>query len=152
MLRALLLPLVLAQAVSAVPQDAAVGPPPSRTLTLREALDTAAQHQPLMRQARATTGISRARMEPSAGGLFAAGQWHRHLSTAHREFRAFTGLTNAINQDTSMALRYDSFNFALNATQLIYDFGQTDGRWRAADATIEASRENERTGPRAGRS
>jgi outer membrane protein len=40
---------------------------------------------------------------------------------------------------------YDYFNIGATASQLIYDFGQTDGKWRAAGAGWDAARANEKT-------
>src|SRR5581483_4652835 len=47
----------------------------------------------------------------------------------------------------SPSSRFDTFNFfnfGLTANQLLYDFGQTTGRWRAARASAEAEAETER--------
>jgi outer membrane protein len=38
---------------------------------------------------------------------------------------------------------YNYFSFGLSASQLVYDFGQTSGRWRAAQASAEAQRASE---------
>ncbi len=40
---------------------------------------------------------------------------------------------------------FDFFNFGITATQLIYDFGQTSGKWSAAEATVDSLRAAERT-------
>jgi outer membrane protein len=40
---------------------------------------------------------------------------------------------------------YGYYNLGLTATQLLYDFGQTSGRWKAARATESAQRSSERT-------
>ncbi|WP_394850066.1 TolC family protein [Pendulispora brunnea] len=131
---AVLLPLLFAQAVSAVP--------PPRILTLREAMDTAATNQPLMRQARANTAVSKARVEQVRSGYLPqlTGTATYRRGTANAVPGPAGGQNNVSWTDT-----YNSFNFGLNATQLIYDFGQTDGRWRAADRTVDASQANERT-------
>ncbi len=169
MLRALLLPWVFAQAVSAVPQNtppqsaspaqgasptqgapagqgaAPASPPASRTLTLREALDTASQHQPQIRQARASTNVSKARVEQARSGYLPQVTGTATYQRRTGNFAPSPGGASAPPQDTDLSPKYNSYNFQVNATQLIYDFGQTDGRWRAADATVDASVENERT-------
>jgi len=139
---ALLLPLLLAQAVSAVPPDT-THPAAARVLSLREALDTAVARQPLMHQARASTNVSKARVEQARAGYLPQVTGTATYQRRTGNFAPTPGVANA-GGGTSSAT-YDSFNFALNATQLIYDFGQTNGRWHAADVTVEASRENERS-------
>ncbi|WP_394839318.1 TolC family protein [Pendulispora rubella] len=134
---AVLLPLLFAQAVSAVP--------PPRILTLREALDTATTNQPLMRRARATTAVSKARVEQARSGYLpqltgTASYQRRTGNSAPTPGGAAGAQSNISWTDT-----YNSFNFGLQATQLIYDFGQTNGKWHAADVNVEVSQASERT-------
>ena len=42
------------------------------------------------------------------------------------------------------SLSGNTFGFGLSASQLIYDFGQTTGRWNAAKATLKSQEQNER--------
>jgi outer membrane protein len=43
------------------------------------------------------------------------------------------------------ARTFNFFNFNMAASQLIYDFGQTDGRWRSSEANRDAALSNEHT-------
>jgi len=57
-----------------------------------------------------------------------------------------TGGTTVLQASrTWSAQTYNYFNFGASASQLLYDFGQTNGKWHAAQASRDASRENERT-------
>ena len=98
-----------------------------------------------MRQARASTNVSRAQMEQARSGYLPQVTGTATYKRQTGNFAPSPGSATVNTGGTDWNPRNNSYNLALNATQLIYDFGQTDGRWRAANATIEASQQNERT-------
>lgn len=124
LLRSLLLPLVLLAAPTWAQQ---------RVLTLDEALRTASERQPQLRQAQSTTEAARARADQSRASLLpqvnaSAGY---QVSTTRN-----TGTTPV---DGSSNLRRGSgFTVGATASQLLWDFGQTTGRYRAARESAEA--------------
>jgi outer membrane protein len=127
-----------AQAPSS-PQPAAQPPPPaapplaapapaSRVLTLDEAVQTARERQPQLLQARSTSEAAAARADEARANLLpqvnALAQYQRRKDTVGRE--------------------PNFYSVGLQASQLVYDFGQTSGRWEAARAGAEAQRDTER--------
>lgn len=121
---------------------------PPRTLSLGEALQTARMNQPQLRQARAGTEAARARADEARSPLLpqlnATANYQR--TTANAVTRAGAGVISTFSS-ISPSSKFDTFNFynfGLGANQLIYDFGQTTGRWKAAKATAEAQADTER--------
>jgi outer membrane protein len=112
-----------------------------RIVTLAEAVQAAATQQPSIRQARAATDAAVARIgEARAGYLPQIGL----TGTYRRETGNYQPTPGVIPADvpttpTSLAT-YNYYNFGLTATQLLYDFGQTTGRWRAAESSADAAR------------
>lgn len=121
---------------------------PPRTLSLGEALQTARMNQPQLRQARAGTEAARARADEARAPLLpqvnATANYQR--TTANAVTRAGAGVISTFSSisPNSKSDTFNFYNFGLGANQLIYDFGQTTGRWKAAKATAEAQADTER--------
>lgn len=113
---------------------------PVRVLTLAEALHTAEVNQPKLRQAKATTEASQARADEARAPLLpqVTGTASYQRTTANYASRP-GALPSQLSTGTSTSIdTFNYFNFGVVLTQLVYDFGQTWGRWRATQATIEA--------------
>jgi outer membrane protein len=147
MMKAIALLLVLVGSVA--PGRALAAPeaaPAGRVLGLDEAVKTAEAQQPTARQAAAQTEAARARVLqarapflPQVSGV--AAYTRQTGNYAPRPGSVPSGTTvGASNSLTT----YNYFNFGLTATQLIYDFGQTAGKWRASQASAEAQAQTER--------
>ncbi len=112
--------------------------------TLDDAVKTAEEHQPQIRQALATSQAADAAVDVSQSGLLpqVAGTAKYSRSTSNyapqpgSSPRGTTGSSNSF--DTS-----NYFNFGITATQLLYDFGQTADQWKASKAAAEASHQSE---------
>jgi outer membrane protein len=131
--------LALLLAVALAPLARAADAP--RVLSLDEAVRTALAHQPQLAQARASAEAARARADQARAGLLPQvnGQAQYQRGTTN------TGLSGlAATLDTR-----NDWSFSANASQLVFDFGQTSGRWtaalRSADAQVESARESELT-------
>ncbi|MGH7435021.1 MAG: TolC family protein, partial [Polyangiaceae bacterium] len=118
----------------------------SSILTLAEAERVAAEHQPQMLVARAQTDSARAQAEQSGAPLLpqvtATAQYQRSTGNFALRPGAVPQVAGAtiVQPNWTLNPQYDVWNFGLNATQLIYDFGQTSDKYRAALASVEASR------------
>jgi len=120
--------------------------PAARVLTLDEAIATALAHQPQLRQARASTEAARARADIARAPLLPqvtlSGQYRRTTANVVGN-PGITGL-NTTTRDPSFDT-YNFFQFGVTVSQYIWDFGQTTGRWRAAQASARVQAEAERT-------
>ncbi len=144
----LFLPLVLPvllQAGAAGPTSPASSPssapPPSaspetRVLGLDEAVKVALKHQPAVLQAQASTRASSGRADQARSGLLPQVTGTASYTRAHGPSVGVAGPATG---------SYDIFSVGANASQLIWDFGQTWDRTRAAERTVEAVKVNERT-------
>lgn len=115
------------------------------TLTLDEALRTAEQNQPQLRQARATVEAADARVDVAMAPLLpqvtATGSYSRttnNFAPSPGSVPRGTTATRSPSFDTT-----DYWRFGLNASQVIYDFGQSSGSWRASQANLEVQRANQ---------
>ena len=115
-----------------------------RVLTLAAAERAATEQQPQIRVARAQTEVARATAEEVRSPLLP--QVVGTAQYAH-EWGAFRGVgtTGSAIGSTSTGLaslsnNFDVYSFGVNATQLIYDFGQAYGKYGAAKANVEAQR------------
>jgi outer membrane protein len=130
----------------AVAVAAAVGAP--QVLTLEEALRLARARQPQLAVARAAAEAGRARSDEARAGLLPQvsinAQYER--TTAN-----FVARPSVVPLSTSTLAKsptwqtFDFFNGTLQVSQLVWDFGQTSQRWRAAQANADALGQNERT-------
>lgn len=128
-----------------------------RTLTLVEALRIARAQQPTLRQAQgvrataeAQADLARAPLLPQVNGT---GTYSR--STANfvaqpgslpRSIEMSTGgSSGSVASGPSAFDTYPFWRFGVSATQLLWDFGETPNRWRAATAAAEAQGQSLRT-------
>ena len=146
--------LALALAVSAAP-SAATAPPPaaesvpaSRVLTLDEALQAARIRHPQIRQAAAVTAAGSARADEALAPLLPQVTGNGSYQRTTANYTSRPGSLPGSISSTGSTESWDSFNyfnFGLNASILVYDFGQTPSRWRASKATLASLQESERT-------
>jgi outer membrane protein len=132
---------VLTSAGSAHGQDN-----PPRVLHLDEAVKLGLEHHPGVLVAQAQTEAASGRVEQARSGYLpqvtGTALYERvHGSTSVRAGGAAAPPT----QVGGAGLTYNIWSAGVNATQLIWDFGQTVGRTRAATATREAQEASERT-------
>jgi len=117
------------------------------TLTLSQALEKASRNQPSLRQARASTEAAAGRVDQARAGYLPQVSLTGSYQRTTGNFSPRPGATSAAVQAAPPwnTNSYDFFNFGLGASQLIYDFGQTSGRWAAAEANRDAAQSAERT-------
>jgi outer membrane protein len=128
-----------------------------RVLTLADAVSTAARQQPQIRQARAATDAAAARVEEARSAylpqLTALATFQLTTGNTAPHAGPQTTFTAATPNGTPVIITptaptpitapYGAFNFQLNATQLIYDFGATWEKYKASKASVEALRATE---------
>ena len=115
--------------------------PARQTLTLDAAIDLALKSHPSEAQARATVDVASARVEENRSQylpqVVGTGLYQRMTANpAHRPNTPTLGTQ-------SWTQTYDYFTFGGTASQLIYDFGQTSGRWSSAQASESAATQSE---------
>jgi outer membrane protein len=110
--------------------------PAADTLTLDEAVRTALERQPQLRQARAGSEAASARADQQRSPLLpqVIGSGAYRLETENSPIR----VPGHASTDASGA-----WSFQATLSQLVWDFGQTSGRWRAALGAAEAQRQGE---------
>jgi outer membrane protein len=112
-------------------------------LPLAQAVRTALERHPSLRQAEANARAAEARVDgafaPMLPQVTATGSYQR--STANPVPRA--GQVNLPPRDPSFDT-YGFWSFGLNASLLVWDFNRTRGVWRSAEASAEVSRLSER--------
>ncbi len=117
-----------------------------QVLTLDAALAAARQHHPNLHQAHAGTQAGQARADQSRAPLLpqVSGNASYKRSTANFAPSPGSSPKGAANATSS----FDTVNYfsaGASASQLIYDFGQTTGRWEAAKANANALGDTERS-------
>jgi outer membrane protein len=141
-------PIVLTAA--AQPADA-VAPAPAKAeaapagpvLTLAQAVERALANQPNLRVARANTDAAAGRVEAARAAALPQVTATAAYQRTTGNFAPRPGATTVTQTPPWSSTTYNFFNFGITANQLIYDFGQTGGRRRAAEATREATRASE---------
>jgi outer membrane protein len=119
-----------------------------RVLTLEEALRIAREQQPQIRQARFLTEAAYARADQSRAGLLPQVSATAGYQKTTANFIARPGSVPGAPAPTSSGSRLSFFNFwssSISVNQLIWDFGQTSGRYQAAKMLGEAQENNERS-------
>jgi outer membrane protein len=120
---------------------------PPRILTLEEALATARAQQPQVRQAAAATQAALARTDEARAPMLpqVAGSANYQRATSNYASRpgSLPSQISGGNSSESWATS-NYFNFGLNASLLLYDFGQTHSQWRASQASAVAQQDSER--------
>jgi outer membrane protein len=122
-----------------------------RTLTLEDALKTAQARHPQMQAARAQTEASSARVTESRAALLpqvgASGVYNYGRSRGSSTVIGTTSSGTVTGTPTtaySSSSTSSSYRFGLSASELVYDFGQTTGRWNAANASLRSLQAQER--------
>ena len=115
-------------------------------LSLEKALEIGRRLQPQLRQARAQTEAAEARADGARAALLPQVNLNSSYSRATNNFAPTGGGTQISNMSTRDP-SFDTYNFfrnSLTATQLIWDFGQTWQKRKAAQASAEAQEDSER--------
>lgn len=133
----------------------AANEPAPKVLRLEDALSTALEHQPTVLQARAQTEAAAGRVEqarspylPQVTGTAAYQRIHSSASAGGSTTVTTTGGTApALGAPTgfSSSITLNRFSAGVNASQLIYDFGTTIDRTKAATQSRDAQQFSERT-------
>jgi outer membrane protein len=140
--------------------------PELRVLTLDEALRTARASHPQLHASRAQTEASQAKVSEAKAPLLpqVTGSASYQRSTANyvpqpgalpKNILTSTTTTTSTTTSTSTTASTASasssswntvpgYRASITASELIYDFGQTTGRWNAAKATLRSQEESER--------
>jgi outer membrane protein len=134
---------LVAAAVGSAPATALAQESSARVVTLAQAERTALAQQPQMLVARAQTGVADAQADAARAPLLpqvnGSASYTRETGNFAPRPGAIPG-ANGAAPSTSLSTSYDYWNFGLTATQLIYDFGQTFGKYHAAEASADATR------------
>lgn len=118
------------------------------TLTLSEAEESALRNQPTLRQAHAQTDAAQGRVEQARSGYLpqaALTGTYQRTSTKPQPRPGINTTTGSTFNTSFPTSSVNYFTFGLSASQLIYDFGQTSGRWEAASASRDALQMTELT-------
>jgi outer membrane protein len=138
-------PAVAGAAPPAPPPDppggaSAGAPAPVRVLSLDEALQLGLARQPQLRQAQASTEAARARADqalaPLLPQLSGSASVDRSSATAGGALSGSSARGGGGTQDLYLA--------GLTGRLLLWDFGQTSGRWRAVRAAAAGQEQSER--------
>ncbi len=129
---------------------AAQATPPGgpRVLHLDEAVRLARERQPRLRQARANTRAAAARADEARAPLLPQLTGTAAFQDATSNFVARPGsLPSAVasREERTSWSPSEFWSFGATLSQLVWDFQQTSGRWRAARESAAAQRETERT-------
>ena len=148
MTSALATALLLAGA--AAPQPAATAPQTpapttTRVLTLEEALRLARQNQPQLGQARAGVEAARARADEARAPLLPQLSGYASYQRTTRNFAARPGSlpSGSAQTGTSSWDTTDYWSFGATLSQLVWDFGQSTGRFDAAKENAAAQGQSE---------
>jgi len=150
--------LLLSIACSAVTAPARAAGSEKSVLTLDEALRLARVNHPQLHAARAQTEASTAKVAEAKAPLLpqvsgnASYQRSRSSSgsaapaTATSTSTATSTATSTVtsNPTASNGFSVPYYRAGISASELIYDFGQTTGKWDVAKATLRSQEENER--------
>jgi outer membrane protein len=109
----------------------------------------ALRNQPLVLEARGQLEAAEGRVEEARAGYLpqvtATATYERTTANyAPRPGTVPTGVTNN-GLPVTWDPRFNFFQYGASATQLIYDFGQTSGRWRSASTSRDAAVNGRRT-------
>lgn len=120
-------------------------PPSERQLKLSDAIAQALKTQPNMRQALAQTKVANARVQQARSGYLPQVTGTAAYQRTTGNFVTRPGATPSVAYTASPNFNlYDYYNLSITASQLIYDFGQTNGKWSAAETAVQASQASEK--------
>jgi outer membrane protein len=120
------------------------GQAPKRVVTLAQAERAALEQQPQMRVARAATDLAEGQADQARSPLLPQVTGTAGYTRETGNFAIRPGVAPSPNAGGSLfSNSYDLWSFGLTGTQLIYDFGQTSEKYRAADLNVDAQRYGE---------
>ena len=114
---------------------------PGRVLTLDQALQTARKNQPQIWQAQANRDASAARADELRAPLLPQLNLTAGYQRSTANFVARPGSVPSSVMTGGQSTSLDTYNYwssGLTLSQYIWDFGQTTGRWHAAQAGTES--------------
>ncbi len=119
---------------------------PNRILTLDEALATARAKQPQVQQAAAATQAALARVDETRAPLLpqvsGSGSYSRETANfASRPGSLPSQVSGGGSSNSWNTVSY--YSLGLDASLLLYDFGQTSSRWRSSQASAAAQKDTE---------
>jgi outer membrane protein len=120
----------------------------ANVLTLDQALAAARAQQPQLHQAQAQTAAAAARSDEALAPMLPQvnGNANYSRATANVAIRPGTLPSGIASSGSSESWQtFGFYNFGVSASQLIYDFGQTGKRRKAAQASEQAQRTSEQT-------
>jgi outer membrane protein len=123
-------------------------------VTLEEAQRAAVQNQPQIHQARAATAASVGRIWQARSGYLPQVTGTALIERTNSESSGSSSpttptmgtmgmMSSTATTQSGTAPWHNLFNAGITATQLIYDFGQTSEKWRAADRATDSLRATE---------
>ena len=117
----------------------------ARVVTLQDAVDSARSHQPQLKQAQAQTEAAGARADqalaPMLPQLSASASYLR--TTANAIQRPGAPPLLSVGRGSSLTT-FPSLSDNINLSLLLFDFGATPFRWKAAQSNAQAASDNER--------
>ena len=132
---------------SAAPTSAATPESPPSTqqvVTLAQAERSALEQQPQLRVARAGTEIAQGQADQARAPLLPQVVGQAGYTRETGNFAPRPGVLSA-PPGYNLATSFDLWNFNVTGTQLLYDFGQTSQKYKAADLNVEVQRYTERS-------
>jgi outer membrane protein len=131
--------------IVAVASSARAAEPDKRVLTIEEALHTAQVNHPQLRVSRAQTEVSVARANEAKAPLLPQVTGNGSYTRSAGNVTTTTIPTASTPSVTTTGIGSSNFyRFGATASELIYDFGQTTEKWKAAKASLRSQEENER--------
>ncbi len=119
---------------------------PARVIALAEFLRAARERQPQFMQARAVAEAAGARADearaPLLPQLYASASYQRGTENFVARPGALPSTTRVATGTSWASANY--WTSGVTLSQLLWDFGQTSGRWAAARATAQSQRSSER--------
>ena len=132
--------------VCAAQTDAAPAPERApRVLHLDEAVTTGLEHQPSVLTAKAQTEAASGRVEQARSGYLPQVTGNALAERVHGSSSVRTTQNAPPTTVGAGGQTYNVFSVGVSASQLIWDFGQTVDRTRAASAARDAQESNEHT-------
>jgi outer membrane protein len=116
----------------------------AQVLTLDQAVQIAERQAPQLRQSASQTEAARARALQARAPLLPQVNGSASYQRATGNYASRPGALPNSQGFQVPSPSFDTFNyfsFGLQATLLLYDFGQTTGKWHAAEASAEAQKE-----------
>jgi len=137
--------LFLFAGITFVATSAGAVEPDKRVLTLDEALRIARASHPQLQASRAQTEVSAAKANEAKAPLLPQVAGNASYQRATRNATTTAAPVGGGTPTTSTGVSSSNFYSAgLSASGLLYDFGQTTGKWQAAKASLRSQEQTER--------